>query len=213
MGQIFGYLVLSGDIFGIQWVEARETAIDITVRKAGSPTQQKNCPAQNIHSTELEKTCFSILDSLGQVIAFFDVVDISVLICKIRTVIKIASFYHLTRLTTKLGNRSKCLEIQWLQNGGIISLSLIHVCCFMSHFIGVYPLILLLDLGSQMLLQFVTMTSIFDLVKLIKQGGHQTGMALMPDSLHKQTKTQACICLKVMKLKPKDINHKQPTRL
>lgn len=103
--------MLSGDIFGFQWVEARETAVDITVHKAGSPTQQKNCPAQNIHSTELEKTCFSILDSLGQVIAFFDVVDISVLICKIRTVIKIASFYNLTRLTIKLGNRSKCLEI------------------------------------------------------------------------------------------------------
>ena len=41
-----------------------------------------------------------------------------------------------------------------------------------SHFIEVSPLILLLNLWSKMLLQFVAMISIVDLVKLIKQGGH-----------------------------------------
>lgn len=44
-----------------------------------------------------------------------------------------------------------------------------YFCSSISHFIGVYPLILFLDMGFKMLLQFVGIPSTFDLVKLIKQ--------------------------------------------
>lgn len=49
-----------------------------------------------------------------------------------------------------------------------------------------------------------TMALPFSSLKLIKQRGHQTEVTLCLGSLLEQTQTQACKCLKVMKLKPKD---------
>ena len=40
--------------------------------------------------------------------------------------------------------------------------------------------------------------------EIVKLGGHRSQVSLMPWHLHKQAKIQACKCLKVTKLKPKD---------